>query len=85
MTVTSFVPIETKLEKNHSSGVTEYNLNVIMDNQDSNLHKELVAHNEYFKQMINLVPADFYFNLESKEKINEQKSAVLEALSSKSK
>ena len=75
MTVTSYIPI--------LSGVAECNSNNIMDNQDNNLHKELAAHNEYFKQMINLVPADFYFNLESKEKINEQKSALLEALSNK--
>ena len=57
-----------------------------MDAQDDNLSKELRAHNEYFKKMINLLPADFYFDEESKDKIiNEQKSAALDLSCSKGK
>ena len=61
----------------------ECNSNVVMDDQDDNLSKELRAHNEYFKQMINLVPANFYFDQESIDKKNKQKSAVLDLSRSK--
>ena len=63
----------------------ECNSNVGMDDQDDNLSKELRAHNKYFKQMINLVPANFYFDQESIDKKNKQKSAVLDLSRSKGK
>ena len=55
------------------------------DDSNDTLHKELLAHNEYFKRMINLIPANFYFNQEIKDKIDGQKTVTLVSLSNKGK
>ena len=73
----------TQKKKKHSGSTHSNPKPASPADSDDTLYNELLAHNEYFKQMINLIPANFYFSQDSKDKLADQENATIEALSNK--
>ncbi len=46
---------------------------------NSDMMESLKKDNDFFKQMINLVPSNFYLSQDAKDKLNKSRKAVLAA------